>query len=311
MLKEVRFMKIAVLCGGTSPEREVSLRSGAAVAKGLAGAGHEAVMLDVDGVRKSVKAVADGDLDLAFIALHGGWGEDGRLQTALDARSIRYTGSRAAACRLAMDKDDARRVMREAGIPVADGICVRPGDEPDLEGAIEKWGKIVIKPASGGSTVGVTITSDAIEARAGLVEVWETDIKAVVERYVPGREITAAVMGTGASAFSLPLVEIRPASGFYDYRSKYTAGASEYITPAPLDEKLAEEIQAVASRAHQALGCTAYSRVDLRVSDEEIAVLEINTAPGMTTTSLVPKAAAEYGWSFEELLEKMIDLSAI
>lgn len=302
-------MKIIVLCGGTGTEREVSLNSGAAVQKGLAEAGYDAPLEDVTSIRSFIEKWPSLGADGAFIALHGGWGEDGRIQAAFDACGIPYTGSGARACMLAMDKRIAIDVLTANGVPTPPGIAVTHDRSHtlDLRRAVGAWGKIVIKPASGGSTVGVTITGDPKEARDGLIAVWDIDTRAVVEKYIPGRELTVAVIGGPRACFAMPAIEIRPRSGFYDYGSKYTKGMTEYLCPAPLKPKTAANLAKYACAAHMALGCRAYSRVDFRVTDDgEIFALEANTAPGMTETSLVPKACAAYGWNFPQLLDRIV-----
>ena len=303
-------MKIAILCGGASTEREVSLKSGAAVEKGLQDAGFETVLLDVSSIPGLLKELPLIGADCAFIALHGGWGEDGRLQSALDEYGIRYTGSGAVSCFYAMDKEITRVIFKESGIPIPPGTTVEHPMKFDLEEAIERWGKIVIKPASGGSTVGVVITDDRNEAADALISVLDIDTKAIVEKFIPGRELTVAVFSRGAAAFAMPAVEIRPKSGFYDYSSKYTAGATEYICPAELSEETSSLLAKYACTAHLALECRTYSRVDFRVTEGgEVFALEANTAPGMTATSLVPKAAAAYGWNFPRLLTEIVNAS--
>ncbi|MDR1650705.1 MAG: D-alanine--D-alanine ligase [Synergistaceae bacterium] len=303
-------MKIAVLCGGVSSEREVSLNSGAAVASGLAEAGFDAALEDVNSVSETIRKWRSLGADGAFIALHGGWGEDGRLQSALEAAGIPYTGSGAKACMICMDKEASRDAASRAGIPVPPGIAVRPGEKTDFGKLTAEWEKIVVKPANNGSTVGVAITSDTKEASEALNSVWDIDTKAIVEKFIAGRELTAAVFGTGHGSFSLPVIEIRPRSGFYDYKSKYTKGETEYLSPAPLDEKITRAVMDYACRAHKLFGCRAYSRADFRLSDDGTPYfLEVNTAPGMTSTSLVPKAALAHGWSFPELLARIAENS--
>jgi D-alanine-D-alanine ligase len=300
-------LKIAVLCGGVSSEREVSLKSGAAVDAGLKEAGYETVLEDVTSVSGLIKKWPALEADGVFIALHGGWGEDGRLQSALDANYIPYTGSGAKSCMLCMDKEQSRDIMARAGIPVPPGMIITPGGKYDFIGILKKWGKIVIKPACNGSTLGVAITSDPDEARDALNTVWDIDTKAVVEQFIPGRELTVAIFGSGDGAFAMPIIEIRPRSGFYDYNSKYTAGATEYVCPAPLNDIAAWTVAEYARRSHMLLECRTYSRIDFRLSDNEaICALEVNTAPGMTSTSLVPKAAKAHGWQFPQLLDKIV-----
>jgi D-alanine-D-alanine ligase len=303
-------LKIAVLCGGVSPERDVSLKSGAAVDAGLKEAGYETVLVDVTSVSGLVKKWPGLEADMAFIALHGGWGEDGRLQSALDASCIPYTGSGTKSCILCMDKQLSRDIMARSGIPVPPGTIVTPDSECDFIDILEKWGKIVIKPAHNGSTIGVTITSDPNEAQEALNSVWDIDTKAVIEQFISGRELTVVVFGSGEGAFAMPIIEIRPRSGFYDYKSKYTAGATEYLCPAPLNDIAAWTVAEYARRSHVLLECKTYSRIDFRLSDNDvICALEANTAPGMTSTSLVPKAAQAYGWQFPKLLCKIVQES--
>lgn len=304
-------MRIAVLCGGVSTEREVSLRSGDAVAHALTASGVDAFTLDVESIASLVDEWPRHGADVAFVALHGGWGEDGRIQAAMASRGIKYTGSGPDACRLAMRKHDARAAMERAGAMPPPGAHVVPSESsctPEIfEKYIAEWGRIVIKPASGGSTVGVTITDDPREAVDALIPIWDIDTGAIVEKYIPGREFTAAVFDEGDGPFVLPLVEIRPRSGFYDYKSKYTSGASEYLCPAPVDGETADRMRRDAAAIHAAIGCATYSRVDFRVDDDGgVWPLELNTAPGMTSTSLVPKAAAAHGWSFADLIGRMI-----
>ena len=198
--------------------------------------------------------------------------------------------------------------MESGHIPVPPGIALRPSDKYDFRRILEDWGKIVVKPARNGSTVGVVITSDPREAEVALDTVWDIDTKAVVEKFIPGRELTVAGFNTADCAFAMPIIEIQPKSGFYDYKSKYTKGETEYVCPAPLNEVAAWTASEYARRSHVLLGCRTYSRVDLRFADEEgdFFVLEVNTAPGMTDTSLVPKAAKALGWTFPQLLDRIV-----
>jgi D-alanine-D-alanine ligase len=209
---------------------------------------------------------------------------------------------------MCMDKETSRFVMEDGNIPVPPGIAVRPDDSCDFGHLMENWDRIVVKPASNGSTVGVAVTGDAGAAVDALNSVWDIDAKAIVEKYIPGRELTAAVFGSGEDTFVMPAIEIRPRSGFYNYGSKYTKGASEYICPAPIREATARAVSEYAKRSHVLLDCRAYSRVDFRLTEDEsdIFVLEVNTVPGMTGTSLVPRAALAHGWTFPELLREIL-----
>jgi D-alanine-D-alanine ligase len=300
-------LKIAVLCGGVSSEREVSLKSGEAVSAGLEEAGYETVLEDVTSVSALVKKWPGLGAHGAFIALHGGWGEDGRLQSALYANNIPYTGSGARSCMLCMDKESSRDIMARSGIPVPPGMTITPDSTCNFPDIIKKWGKIVIKPANNGSTLCVAITDDPLEARDALNAVWDIDTKAIAEQFIPGKELTVAVFGSGSEAFAMPIIEIRPRSGFYDYSSKYTEGMTEYLCPAPLNDIAAWTVAEYARRSHVLLECGTYSRIDFRLSDDEsICALEVNTAPGMTSTSLVPKAAKAYGWKFPRLLDEIV-----
>lgn len=304
-------MKIIVLCGGVSPEREVSLKSGASVLEALKEGGHDARLEDVTSIGAIIEKWPSFEADAAFIALHGGWGEDGRIQAALDAAGIPYTGSGPYASVLAMNKEYTLSILDEHNVPTASRMTLEPDWDnfQDLQEALELWKTIVIKPKSGGSTVGVTITDRPNEARNALIAIWDIDNAAIVEKYIPGRELTAGVIGDHKACFALPLVEIRPSSGFYDYASKYTKGMSEYSCPAELPETVARRVAKYACVAHMALGCRAYSRVDFRLDGDKIYALEVNTAPGMTETSLVPKAAAAYGWNFSQLLDRILKCS--
>ncbi len=319
-------MKIAVLMGGDSPEREISLLSGEAVADGLRRAGHVVELVDIP----SVGAILDLDIlkevEIVFPALHGGQGEDGHLQAVLDVMEIPYALSGAAASALAMDKGSAKRVMRAAGIPTPEWLQVtwdRREGKTGLAGAGTEGGctpehiferaaaelgfPLVIKLNGAGSSVGVEIVEDpglfteafSRVAAAGTTDTASGELDILLEKFIPGRELTAAIF----LGRRLPLLEIRPAEGFYDYRNKYTVGASEYLVPAPVHSPIYEQISADALRVFELVGCRGLARVDFRLDGENYNCLEINTIPGMTETSLVPKAAAAVGIGFEHLVE--------
>jgi D-alanine-D-alanine ligase len=318
-------MRIAVLMGGDSPEREISLLSGGAVADGLRQAGHEVDLVDIP----SVGAVLDLDIlrkvDMVFPALHGGQGEDGHLQAVLDVMKIPYALSGAAASSLAMDKGSAKRVMRAAGIPTPDWLQVtwdprqgktglagsgKGGCTPEhiFERAAAELGfPLVIKLNGAGSSVGVEIVEEpglfpeafSRVAAAGTTDGVSGELDLLLEKFIPGRELTAAIF----LGRRLPLLEIRPLEGFYDYRNKYTVGATEYLVPAPVHSPLYEQISADALRLFELVGCRGLARVDFRLAGENYNCLEINTIPGMTETSLVPKAAAAVGIGFQHLVE--------
>ena len=309
-------VRVDVLCGGDSPEREVSLSSGRAVAIALAEWGLFVREIDVLSKKDVLEKVTDSEADVFFIALHGGWGEDGTLQNLLDFLGRPYTGSGPKACMKAMDKILSKALFRQAGVPTPPSRCFEhfPKDLPvsEVEELFEKWGKVVVKPACCGSTVGVSILDDpaglSVAARRALCY----DDAMLVEKYIPGREITVTVWQEEGRIFALPAVEIKPKKGFYTYDAKYVTGSTDYFCPAPLDENIDSAVARAALEAHLALGCRVYSRVDLRLSTEgEPFVLEVNTAPGMTATSLVPKAAAAFGWSFAELCGRIVSNSLV
>lgn len=306
-------MKIVVAYGGTSPEREVSLSSGAAVAKALAEAGFEVILEDVESPSCFINKWPSFGADGVFIALHGGWGENGRLQACLEAFGIPYTGSGPEACMIAMDKSKAKLVFSSRKIPVAAGLLKRKGSKcGSREAALfDDHSQLIVKPNCGGSTVGVSRVASMEELEAGLAEAWKIEDEALIEAFIPGREITVTVWEKeNGEVIALPAIDIRPKCGFYDYKHKYTSGATEYICPAPLPAALAERLGSFAVSAHCGLGCRAYSRSDFRVTaHDDIYILETNTAPGMTATSLVPKAAAASGLSFGDFLSSVVRVS--
>lgn len=322
-------MRIAVLMGGDSPERDVSLASGQAVAAALQKAGHDAQAIDIQSVASVLKMPELHEVDLVFPALHGGQGEDGHLQAVLDVMGIRYALSGATASAIAMDKAATKRIMRAAGIPTPDWLQVtwdheaaRPGtmtakDGPErgatgltmervfARATTEIGFPLVIKLNGAGSSVGVEIVERADDFSAAVGRVVDVPCRKcldlLIEKFIPGRELTATVfMGR-----RLPLLEIRPREGFYDYRNKYTAGASEYLVPAPVHSPLYEQICDDALRTYELVGCRGVARVDFRLDQEDYKCLEINTIPGMTETSLVPKAAAAVGIGFGALVEDL------
>ncbi len=319
-------MKIAVLMGGDSPEREISLMTGQAVADGLRRAGHEVELVDIPAVSAVLDLDVLKEVEMVFPALHGGEGEDGHLQAVLDVLKIPYALSGAAASALAMDKSSSKRVMRAAGIPTPDWLQVtwegrqekankasgerQDGDtlERIFQRATSDLGfPLVIKLNGAGSSVGVEIVNEPggfKEAFLKVAQVGTTDntppeLDILLEKFIPVRELTAGIF----LGRRLPLLEIQPSEGFYDYGNKYTVGASEYLVPAPVLSPLYEQISADALRVYELIGCRGLARVDFRLDGDNYNCLEINTIPGMTETSLVPKAAAAVGIGFEHLVE--------
>lgn len=307
-------MKITVLSGGEGPEREVSLRSGLAVAKALSGQGHEVEAMDLKKKEDvfEVFAGVSGDI-FAFIALHGGWGEDGTLQAALEMLGVPFSGSAHAACALAMDKTASKALFRWKGIAVPKGFEAERGcadvaeGDPRVKALLERSGRLVVKPCCCGSTVGVSILDGGDHLEEAIEDAFRFDPRVIVEEYIPGRELTVTVWNREDADLCLPVIEIQPVKGFYDYSSKYTPGECEYLVPAPLPESLRKRVEKASLEAHRALGCTGYSRVDLRLAEDGFpVVLEVNTVPGMTATSLVPKAAAAAGITFGQFLDGVI-----
>jgi D-alanine-D-alanine ligase len=305
-------MKVLVLQGGDSPEREVSLNTGRAIADALASRGHRAVTLDpmpngrLDaGTLSSLLAAVTREApDVVFIALHGGSGEDGHIQALLDLAGIPYTGSGMLGSALAMDKSVAKELFERHGVPTPPWRALMSPDVTALRSAVGEIGglPVVVKPVNGGSTVGTTIVRDGGSFAQAIEEAVRCDRHVLVEQYIPGREITVAVLDGEA----LPVVEIVPLSGFYDYESKYTTGRTRYVVPAELPGRVASEARDRAERAYVALRCRGAVRVDFRMTDESVIFcLEVNSIPGMTATSLLPMAAKAAGIEFPVLVERL------
>lgn len=287
---------VTLLMGGPGKERDVSLRSGAAVAKALRAAGARVEEIDVT----SPELTLPTSVDLAFNIIHGTFGEDGQLQSILHDRGISYTGEGIEGSRTAFDKILSKEAFDRAGVPTSKWEKIRKGQSPSLPLPY------VVKAPQQGSSVGVHIIRDAAALPAALEDCFQYGDEVLVESFFAGRELTVGILGGEA----LPVVEIVPRDGFYDYDHKYTSGASEYFVPAPLTEAESARVQATARAAHRALGLEVYSRVDILLApDGSMSVLEINTIPGMTELSLLPKAAAVAGLSFPALCEEIAGLS--
>jgi len=297
-----RKLRIAVAYGGDSAEREVSLLSGRSVHAALTARGHDAFLIDVSDVLLSTGRLNDfvgpDRPDIAFLAVHGTNAEDGAIQGLLELLHIPYTGSDILSSAIAMDKERAKEVLRAHGLPVPQGVLVRRGG--DLPASVSL--PAIVKPNAQGSTVGVTFVHRAEEFEGAIAKALQYDEAALVEELVEGIEISVPVLGERAL---LP-VEIVPASGSYDFESKYTPGATEEICPARLDPAVFEKAQAYAVAAHRALGCAGATRTDMIVRGDDCVILEVNTLPGMTGTSLLPNSARAAGVSFEELCEWIV-----
>ena len=337
-------MKIVVLCGGLSNERDVSITSGSCVARSLRERGHSVVLLDMflgyggdcsdptklfdeqqQDLRYSVGEetpdiaflIASGDgsrlgknvisicraADIVFLALHGEDGEDGKIQATLDMYGVKYTGSGYLGSALAMNKELSKTLFNAAGIPTAPAITLRKGEGIQAS----PWIPCVVKPCSGGSSVGTSIVRTQEEFSAALEFAFKYEDDVLVEKYIKGRELTVGVMDGKA----MPSIEIVLKNGWYDYKNKYQAGFAEEICPAPISAEDEERLGRLAERVSKALMVDVYCRADFIMDDDdgEIYCLEANTLPGMTPTSLVPQMAAEQGMSYGELCEKIITLS--
>jgi len=298
--------QVAVLLGGVSAEREVSLSSGAAVTRALREAGMAAEPIDVGAdLGALIARLATVKPDAVFNALHGRFGEDGTIQGVLDWLGLPYTHSGVRASATAMDKVAARGVFVAAGLPVADAIEVTPAQ---LEAADPLPRPYVVKPVAEGSSVGVHILRDGDNRRSEIAASWRFGERILAERFVPGRELTVAVM----DGRPLAVTDIVAAQGFYDYDAKYAEGGSRHIVPAGVHPGAAEAAMAIAARAHAALGCRGVSRADFRYDDTagepgKLILLEVNTQPGMTATSLVPEQAAYCGIAFPDLCAWMVE----
>lgn len=303
------FKKVAVLLGGWSAEREVSLKTGEAIYNALLRLGHEASKIDVD--REIYRRLLEEQPDAAFIALHGRYGEDGTMQGLLELLEIPYPGSGVLASALAIDKVMTKKVFREENIPVAPDLVVEKKDAQSAamvaDEAESRLGlPVIVKPSREGSTIGVTIIDKKDKMPEALKLALSYDDTVLIEKFILGKLLTVALIGREPQA--LPIIEIRAKKGFYDYEAKYTAGMTDYICPAEISADLTRDIQKIAVRAHQVLGCEDVSRVDLMLGDDgEVYVLEVNTIPGMTETSLVPKAAAQTGINFENLIKIILE----
>ena len=348
-------MRIAVLYGGTSAEREISLVTGRAVALALADGGHDVLLIDpavgdsavgageaaaaaeigvapppiLEEAGAALRAVAGEAVqgaDVVFVALHGGSGEDGTVQGLLELSGKAYTGSGVLACALAMDKRASKIIFRGSRVPTPAWAVVslegavaadERGGSPwlpddlavsDSLDAAERVGgyPLVVKPNDQGSTVGLTIVEREEELAGAISSAAEYSRHVLVETYIPGRELTVAILG----GEPLPVVEIAPKGGLYDYESKYTKGMSDYTCPAEVPKRVADVLQTTALHAFRALGCRGYARVDYRVAPNNgVFCLEVNTVPGMTDVSLVPMAAAAAGIDFDELVDRIVRMA--
>jgi len=300
-MKLLTAKRIAVLMGGQSAEREISIRSGRAVWAALIRKGYDAIPLEVDS--SVVARLREVRGQIAFIALHGPGGEDGTIQGMLEVLRIPYTGSGVRACAVAMDKAITKVLLEHGGIPVPRGFVrtLRDRRKPLPSGFRLP---LVVKPVSQGSTLGITIVRKSRDLSKGLEAAFAYGTAVLIEEYVDGRELTVGILNDRP----LPVVEIIPRSGFYDFAAKYTPGASVYKAPAPLSSRLTKQIQALALDVHRRFGCRGATRVDFRMDRKgRPFVLELNTVPGMTETSLLPMAAKAARLSYEDMVEAILE----
>jgi D-alanine-D-alanine ligase len=311
--------RVAVLKGGRSLERQVSLKSGARVEESLRRLGHEVTELDVDG--ELVNRLAADRPDVAFVVLHGRDGEDGTVQELLEVLGIPYTGSRVSACIRASDKILAKHAMRDAGIPTPDFFAFSETAFKGL-GAAQALPAIssrlsfplVIKPASQGSALGIKFARSATDVPTALVAAFSYDRKVLLERYVAGRELAISILEDSGRPWALPIVEAVPEQeAFYDFESRYEIGRTRFVCPAEVDAVLALKAQTIALDAFNLLGCSVFARVDLMLDAEtsELYVLEVNPIPGLTETSLLPQAADAAGIGFDDLIARILAAATV
>ena len=335
-------MNIALIVGGISSEREVSLSSGRGILKALRENGHNVKVIDPiyggkevseevifkdlvsaeyptyeameillkESRRKVIDCINSGlfdNMDLAFIGLHGKYGEDGRIQTLLDLRGVKYTGSDILSSAIAMDKNVTKIIFRNNNILTPDWTMMTKKDGIDIKDILRRISlPFVIKPNDEGSTVGLTIVKNESDIKEAIELAFKYTDKIMIEKYVKGRELTVSIVGD----IAYPLIEIKPKEGFYDYHHKYTKGMTEYICPAEVTDDVSNKAREIAIKAYHSLGCSVYSRVDFLLDDNgDLHCLEVNTLPGMTELSLVPKAVKAKGMEFNELIENIIGLS--
>ncbi len=305
-----KMMRVALLCGGKSAEREVSLKSGNQVFQALDKSRYAITRYDPRDDLPRLARDAD-SIDVALIILHGRLGEDGTIQGFLDSLEIPYQGSGVLGSAIAINKIISKELYVQKEIPVAPYVVAERGKEVSDEKILKELGfPVVIKPEHEGSSIGLSIVRKIEDLQKALEKAWEFDARCLVEKFIEGIEVTGAVLGN-EELEALPLVEIIPGKEyeFFDYEAKYTPGATKEICPARLSPEVTAKAQEYALRAHRALHCKGYSRTDMIVDGSDIYVLETNTIPGMTETSLYPQAAQAAGYSFSGLLDKLIELA--
>lgn len=300
---------VALLCGGRSGERQISLNSGEGAKAALLEAGFPVTVLD-PAKPEDLKTLIDGGFDVAFLTTHGRYGEDGTLQGFLELIDLPYTGSGVWGSALAINKAKAKVFYSAAGLRTPDSVTLLKGQPVDVDEVVKVVGEhCVVKAASEGSTLGIFVAENKEQVGPAIQQAFEYDNQVVVERFVRGSEFTVAVLGN-SNPEALPVIQIIPQNGFYDFEAKYALGGSEHLCPAPISESLTQSLQEQAVVAHKALGCLGVSRTDFIVDDSNTCwALETNTLPGMTQTSLLPDAGRAAGMSFPQICTKLIELA--
>jgi D-alanine-D-alanine ligase len=307
---ESKKLTVALLAGGKSEEREVSLESGEQVFHALDGSRYEVLRYD-PATDLPLLANQAKQIDVALIILHGRMGEDGTIQGLLDSLEIPYQGSGVLGSAIAMNKILSKQLYVQSGLPTPPSMVSDRSNPSEISAVIDRLGlPVVIKPEHEGSSIGLTIVKEVKDLLKAFEKAWRFDRRCLVEKYISGTEITAGVLGND-ELLALPLIEICPDQKyeFFDYEAKYTPGATKEICPARISPELAEMAQEYAKRAHHALYCRGYSRTDMILSGDNLFILETNTIPGMTATSLFPQAAAKAGIGFSQLLDRLIELA--
>ena len=304
-----KFGRIGILMGGPSSEREISLKSGKAVYEAFRQMGVEAIPIDVktDNIEENTNLIKSKNINCAFIALHGRFGEDGTIQQILEGLSLAYTGSGVSASKLAMDKIASRKIFEKNGLMVPRFKEIKKSSLNNNSEIKNIFGfPVVIKPVSQGSSLGLSIIKTEEDLNSAIDFAFKFDERAIIEEYIRGRELTVGILDN----LALPVIEIVPKKMFFDFEAKYKPGLTDYIVPAELEEVIAKKTMAAALLAHKLLGCFGCSRVDIILSeDSHPYILEINTIPGLTSTSLLPKAAKTLGIEFGDLCVKLIELA--
>ncbi|MDH5586689.1 MAG: D-alanine--D-alanine ligase [Nitrospirota bacterium] len=298
-------LRVGVLMGGSSAEREISLKTGRSICESLQRRRYTVVPIDVDAtLPQQLRAK---NIGVAFIALHGMGGEDGTVQGLLEVMNIPYTGSGVSASAVCMDKGLTRVVLQAAGIPVPAGITLQAPFIPPRPAGHLGW-PVVVKPCTEGSSIGVSIVKQASGWRRAVLKAYRHAQQAVVEKYIPGREVAVGVLGTKI----FPGVEVIAPGGFYDFKAKYGKAATRYLCPAPLTARVERLLREYSLHAYQALGCRGATRVDFRIHPNgRPYVLELNTIPGMTARSLLPMAAAQQGMTYDDLVEAILQAALL